>query len=260
MQTNNAHLWAQEEELHLGDVLILLRQKFWLLLLALVLGGLLSGGFTYFFIAPEYEATASLYIVSASSDSVVNLSDLQIGASLTADYEALVLSRPMLESVIENLNLEDVDQEDLKKMISVTNPADTRILNITAQSKDPRQAMEIANEMARLSVTWLPEIMESNTPNIAEEAVTPEKKSSPSIGKNALLGALAAVFLCCGVIAARHLMNDTIRCAEEMEKYFGIVPLAVVPEEEKANPDSGHNRRGRRLEFQEQWSKGGGRR
>ena len=92
----------------LYDLFYLFRQKLPGILVSMVLGGMLVGMFTFFFIAPKYEATSKLYIVSSSSDSVVNLTDLQIGTSLTADYEELVLSRPVLESVIENLGLDDV--------------------------------------------------------------------------------------------------------------------------------------------------------
>lgn len=92
-----------EMEIDLLELLHLLRQKIWIVLAALLAGGILAGAATYFLIKPTYEASALLYVVSASNDSVVNLSDLQIGTNLTADYEELLLSRPVMESVIHNL-------------------------------------------------------------------------------------------------------------------------------------------------------------
>ena len=218
-------------EINLYDLFYLFRQKLTGIVAATVLGGLLMGLFTFFFIAPKYEATAKLYIVSASNDSVVNLTDLQIGASLTADYEELVLSRPMLESVIHNLDLDVESVGELESMITISNPGDTRILNITATSEDPKEAEQIANEMARLAVDWLPAIMESNTPNIAEEAVVPEKKASPSYLLNTLIGAVAFMALYFGLEVLKFVHDDTVRSAEEFERYFGIVPLAAIPEE-----------------------------
>ena len=87
MNTSNETL--VNEEIDLLELFYLFRQKLLWILAALVIGGLGVGAFTYFFITPTYEATAKLYIVSASNDSVVNLSDLQIGTSLTADYQEL---------------------------------------------------------------------------------------------------------------------------------------------------------------------------
>ena len=232
-----------ELEIDLYDLFYLFQQKLIGIVASTVLGGLLVGLFTFFFIPPKYEATAKLYIVSASNDSVVNLTDLQIGASLTKDYEELVLSRPMLESVIANLQLDVEDIEELKGMIIISNPGDTRILNITATSEDPKQAEEIANEMARLAVDWLPAIMESNTPNIAEEAVVPEKKASPSYLLNTLIGAAAFMTLYFGVEVLRFIYDDTVRSAEEFERYFGIVPLAAIPEEAVPYKETGRKSR-----------------
>ncbi|MGK5436959.1 hypothetical protein ACSNNV_17015, partial [Faecalibacterium prausnitzii] len=46
-----------------------------------------------------YQASSSIYVVSASNNSIVNLTDLQIGSQLTADYQELMLSRPLRVSV-----------------------------------------------------------------------------------------------------------------------------------------------------------------
>ena len=141
MEHQNApHQW-NEETIDLSEIYFLFRQRIKWIVVALVAGAVAAAIITLFFITPLYRATASLYVVSASNDSVVDLSDLQIGASLTADYEILLLSRPMMESVIQNLALEDATVESLSKQITITNPSDTRILQITVEDKDPELAI-----------------------------------------------------------------------------------------------------------------------
>lgn len=61
-------------------------------------------------IAPTYTSVAKMYIVSASDDSVVDLTDLNIGKALTLDYEDLMLSYPVLDQVIEQLDLDKTHQ------------------------------------------------------------------------------------------------------------------------------------------------------
>lgn len=232
MNINDQYRDADEElVINLAELFYLFCDKFKMLLLMAVIGAVAVGAFTFFLIAPKYEATAQLYVVSASSDSVVNLSDLQIGTSLTADYKQLVLSRPMMESVIKNLSLQDVTVEQLRKMLEVNNPSGTRILEITATSTDPVQSRDIANEVAVLAVKWLPSVMESNEPNIAEEAIVPTVKSSPSYPLNALLGAVVLAVLYFAVCVVKYLYNDTITSSEQMERYFGAMPLAAIPED-----------------------------
>lgn len=201
----------------------------WQIILCLVLGAAVAFGVTKFLITPMYQATSSIYIVSASNNSVVNLTDLQIGAQLTADYQELLVSRPLLEDVIKNLDL-DLTSGALASMISITNTADTRILKITVTSPDPQESADIANELVNQACIYLPEIMETEEPNLVEEAIPPTAKSSPSYSKNIVLGGLAGAVLCCGVLVLRYLMNDTFMTPDDVERYLGIQPLATIPE------------------------------
>lgn len=221
-----------EDEVDLVELFYLLWGHILQIVVCLLLGGAATFIFTYFFITPQYKATAKIYVVSASSSSIVNLSDLQLGAQLTADYQELLLSRPLLEDVIESLSL-DVPPEHLEDFIdtiTIESPEDTRILSITVENPDPQLAADIANEIARQAVTFLPRIMESPTPNIYEDAVAPMQKSSPSYSRNTLIGALVVAVVYCGVLVMKFLMNDTFVTPDDISKYFGVQPLAVIPE------------------------------
>lgn len=230
MDPKEKNVAEEEVTIDLVEVFYLFRTKIvWILLIAII-GGLVAGVFTYFLITPQYQASSQLYIVSSSKDSVVNLSDLQIGTSLTADYQELVMIRPMLESVIQNLNL-DLTVKQLRNMISISNKSGTRILKITATTDDPQLSADIANEMAALAVKWLPEVMGASAPNIAEDAIVPPTRSSPSYSRNMIIGALLAALAYCIFLVIRLMMNDTIVTAEDMEKYFGAMPLTTIPEE-----------------------------
>ena len=120
-------------------------------------------------------------------------------------------------------------------MISVGNTSGTRILTVTATSSDPEEAAAIANELAAVAVVWLPEIMNSNAPSIYEDAIIPANPSSPSLSRNVMIGALLAAVLYCGIEVIRYLRNDTITSAEQMERLFGTMPLATIPEEKGVN-------------------------
>lgn len=227
---NQVNFFQQDEDvIDLTEIYFLFRQRIRQMIGAFLVGMILAGAGTKFLVTPLYQATASLYVVSAS-DSVVDLSDLQLGASLTSDYEILLTGRPMMESVIRNLSLQDTTVGALQELISITNPSDTRILQITVTDKSPEMAAKIANEIANLGVTWLPQVMGTEAPNIAEDAVAPVNPSSPNLVKNAAIGGMGALAIYCGIVLVKFLMNDTIRSSEEFERYFGIVPLAVIPE------------------------------
>lgn len=168
-----------EEEIDLVEVFYLLWGHILQIIACFLAGALLAFGFTYFFVTPMYQASASIYIVSASNNSIVNLTDLQIGSQLTADYQELMLSRPLLQDVIKNLDL-DTNYRSLAGQVSITNTNDTRILKVTVTDSDPERAADIANELIKQARIYLPEIMETETPNVVEDAVVPTRSPAPA--------------------------------------------------------------------------------
>ena len=222
----------QEAEIDLIDLAWALLDKIHYIVLCFLIGAVIMNAYSYFLVRPTYKSTAKMYVVSASKNSVVDLDALNIGTSLTADYEQLMLSYPVLEQVINKLNL-DMDSDTLAKMITLENPTDTRILNINVVSTDPKSARDIANTLMDVSVDYLPKTMSTNAPNVAQKAKLADHKDGPSYTKYTMIGALAGAFLYCMYLVVKYLMDETIHTADDMEKYFDIVPLAVIPDVEE---------------------------
>ena len=226
----------QEAEIDLIDLAWALLDKIHYIVLCFLIGAVIMNAYSYFLVRPTYKSTAKMNVVSASKNSVVDLDALNIGTSLTADYEQLMLSYPVLEQVINKLNL-DMDSDTLAKMITLENPTDTRILNINVVSTDPKSARDIANTLMDVSVDYLPKTMSTNAPNVAQKAKLADHKDGPSYTKYTMIGALAGAFLYCMYLVVKYLMDDTIHTADDMEKYFDIVPLAVIPDVSELAPE-----------------------
>lgn len=220
---------ADETEIDLLDLAYYFLDKLHYIVFFALLGAVLLNAYSFFAIPPTYESVAKMYVVSASDDSVVDLTDLNIGTSLTADYEELMLSYPVLDQVIDRLDLECTYTE-LAKMITIENPADTRILAVRVTTTSPELSRDIANTMTTVSVNYLPRTMGTEQPNIAQEARAALVKSAPSYIKYTIIGALLGILLCCAYFTVRYLLDDTIHTEEDMEKYFGLTPLATIPD------------------------------
>lgn len=244
-----------ETEIDLVEIFYLLWNHLWQIILCLILGAAVAFGVTFAFITPQYQATARIYIVSASNNSVVNLSDLQVGTSLTADYQDLLTSRPLLQDVINNLGL-TINYKELEKLITISNSTDTRILKIVVTSEDPQQSADIANELVRQASVYLPQIMETESPNLVEDAIVPDSKSSPSYSRNIMLGALLGAVLCCGVLLVRFMMDDTLVTPDDIAKCFGIQPLATIPQCDLENPRHGKKKKPKKKSKNERAGKG----
>ena len=179
---------------------------------------------------PVYTSSTMIYILNKTNN-ITSLSDLQLGTQLTKDYKVLVTSRPVLEQVTKNLGL-SMSYQQLNGKITVNNPADTRILTISARDTNPETARAIADEMASVSVARIAEIMDSVPPKIVEEGNLPTAPSSPNVRKNTVLGGLAGI-AAAGVIILLYLMNDSIRNAGDIERYLDLNTLGQIPEFEE---------------------------
>ena len=218
-----------EMEIDLLELLAYYRGRLIWIVLGFLAGALAAGLITFYLITPQYTATSKMYMVSSSSQSVVDLTDLNIGQSLSKDYVELLKTRPIIESVIEEQGL-DYNYTELLSMLSMSTVSDTRIIAIRATSKDPEEAMNIANALADKGVKELPKLMETPQPHIAEYAIIPINPSSPSLSRNVMIGALLGMIVILGILTIRFLMDDTFKYAEDIEREFGVMPLTVIPE------------------------------
>lgn len=225
-----------EIEIDLLEILLELKKRVLWILLAVVIGGAVFGLYKLILV-PKYSSTAMMYVLSKET-TLTSLADLQIGSQLTQDYKVMITSRPVLEKVITDLNLE-YSYEGLKKKLIIENPKDTRILQLSIEEADPNLAADIVNTVAKRSSEYIGEIMEMIPPKIVEEGIAAELPVTPNVLKNAVIGALLGAVLVCAAVTLQVVMNDTIKTEEDIEKYLKISTLAEVPEKRNTNGKGG---------------------
>ena len=222
-----------EDTIDIMELTRLLLKKCWLILLSAVFCGALALLVTITMINPQYQSNAMLYILSKTT-TVTSLADLQLGSELTADFEVIAKSKPVLDSAIEKLKTESdkkFTRDDLNQMLSVSNKSDTRILVISATSTDPTDASLVANAVAEATAEQMAYIMKSDEPTTVEKAEVESTPVSPSLKKNLLMGILAGMVLACGILVVGYLMNDTINTEDDIKRYLDAPTLIIIPAE-----------------------------
>lgn len=72
-------------------------------------------------------------------------------------------------------------------------------------------------------------IMKSDPPTTVENAEVAEEPISPSMLKNAVIGAFLGLLLVGLYLVIVFIKNDNIKTQEDVEKYLGLSTLAVIP-------------------------------
>lgn len=225
-------LQNDEMEIDLLELFYVLMKKLWIIILCGVVGAVVAFSGTKLLITPQYTASSMIYILSETT-SITSLADIQLGASLAEDFIVIGKSRPVIERVIRQLDLE-TNYEELASTISIVNKTDTHILTISVTNPDPELAADISNTLAENIKEQIADIMGTEEPNTVEEAVVPTKPSSPSTMKNTLMGGALGALLVSAVIILLHLLDDTIKNEEDVKKYLGLNTLAAIPLEKRS--------------------------
>ena len=227
LRNETTRLATEEVEVDLLEVFYRLVENWKSIILIAILGAVLAGLYSVILAKPVYEATSKIYVLS-SSDSAINMADLQIGAALTSDYTEVFDAWEVQEMVLQNLNL-DYTYSELASKIRINNPSNTRMLYITASAGTAQEAADLANEFASVAIRYIAETMDTEEPNLFSRALVPVDPVSPRKVRNVILGFLLGGVLMAGIVVVRFFLDDKIKSADDIRKYADMVTLAVVP-------------------------------
>jgi len=100
-------------------------------------------------------------------------------------------------------------------------------------ARDAQVASELYVMLAkRLEESKVAEVMTPTNVQIVDEPTFPEAPVAPRKGRTLLLAALLGIFVGCGTVIAKELMNRTIRTEEDVKNYLGLAVMGSIPDEE----------------------------
>jgi capsular polysaccharide biosynthesis protein len=183
---------------------------------------------SYYVLEPKYESTTQIYLLSKPDNpSEVTYSDLEISTQLIKDYMILITSRIVTEQVIKELKL-DMNHADLVKLIHIENPNDSRVLNITAEYKDPLIAKRIADTAREVTSNLITSVTGQKQVSRIIEANLPDQPAAPDVKRNTLLGGAFGAVISAFIILLLYVSDDTVKRPEDIEKYLGINVLSTI--------------------------------
>ncbi len=227
MEENKNKYRPDEIEIDLKELFGVILNKIWVIIIVGVLGMVVAGLYTTVCIAPQYTSSSMIFILTKTT-SITSMADIQLGRQLTQDYTVLITSRPVIEKVISNLKL-DMSYAQLCGKVSIQNQTDTRILTMTVTDPDPYTAKMIVDELTDIVVDRVAEIMDTDKPSIIENGNIAGAPSTPNMKKNCLMGGMLGAVLAGGIIVLLFLLDDSIKDADDIEKYLELNVLGTIP-------------------------------
>lgn len=214
-------------------VKVLWKRKFLIVLAALV-AGLAAFAYSSFVIKPQYTSTTRIYVVNRNQADKPGLTnqDLQAGAYLVKDYREIILSQDVLEKVVADQKL-TMDAKTLGRKVSVTVPADTRIVSISVRDGNPEEASRIANALREVAAQKIISVTRVSDVTTLEEARPATSPSSPNIRRNTMMATIAGVGFIVVIVLLVELLDDRVKRPEDIEEVMHLSLLGVIPNLEK---------------------------
>ncbi len=235
------HYDDDEIEIDLKELFFELMNNWGLIVVSTVLVAIIAFCISKFIMVPQYSSTAQMYVFTKST-SITSLADLQTSSNLTSDYKVVITGRPVLEQVIKNLGLEGENYASLGSKIEVTNPANSRILEITVTHPNAEVAKHIADEITKVSAAFISDKMDQDPPSVIQNGYVATSPVSPNIGMNTVLGAAIGAFLAMAIVIVSFLLNDTIMTADDIERKLHMHVLGSLPMEEEEYDGKPHKK------------------
>lgn len=219
------------KEIQFKDVLQLLKQKWWLILLLSAIGFGSSFLVTKYLLTPIYEAETVLFIGNENTglgNVDISLGTLNANSQLIVDYQQIALTRLVIDEVIKNTNL-DISYEDFQENMVIQTVSDSRLFTVGYKDPDPVVAQTISDELAKQLSLAVFEIVGVENIRILDQAQVPQTPVSPNVSSLSLLGALLGMILSIIVIAILQLIDDTVKSEADVESLLSSNVLGSIP-------------------------------
>ena len=222
---------AQEKEIDLRIIFDILKKN--IIPIILVAAVFAAGFFAYskFFIAKQYESTASLIVNNKSSErTTIQNAEITAAQSLAEVYSIIITSDEVLEPVIKDLGL-SMTPDTLKKKISVSTVDSTQVIKIAMRDTNPTLTKNVIEQIIKVAPPIIQKQVEAGSVKIIDEARLTANGApvSPNSMRNAIIGGLVGLVLILAFVFVRELSNNTFKTEEDISKSLSIPLLGIIP-------------------------------
>lgn len=237
----------------LSRIVVAIRRRWWILVLAIIIGGL-TGFVVTKVQTPEYEATTRLFVsTTGGTSSTESYSGEQFSQQRVASYAEMITSEQITQGVVNELGLQ-MSARDLSAHITATIVPRTVLLDVAARDSSPQRAADIANTLAAKFVQFLGPLetpvgqeQPRSTVVVVKTAEVPTSATSPRLGTNLFYGLLGGVAAGLMGILLTSLLITRVYSADELKRLTGTPVLGPVrspnrkPEERRDQLSTGYD-------------------
>ncbi|MGX0099784.1 protein tyrosine kinase modulator [Staphylococcus cohnii] len=216
-----------ESTFDLSKILGILRKNLKLLIILPFLGLVISIIISFFFLDAKYQASTQVLVNQKESDSQMMAQEVQSNIQLVNTYSEIVKSPRILDKVSKELDRK-YSSSELLGMLTVTNQAESQVLNIDVVSKNGNDSKKIANKIAEVFSDEVPDIMSVDNVSVLSTADDTVTQVAPKTMVNLVIGLLIGLVIALLIIFIIEMFDKRIKTEEDVEKELGVPVLGSI--------------------------------
>lgn len=219
----------EEQVISISEILESLKKRWKLIVIITLSVTLLSGIVSFFVLKPQYEASTKVFIgKEEGAEQGYNQSDVIMYQKLMKTYSEAIKTKDLVGRAIEEVDTK-LEVKEVLAGLTVTNVADTQILEIKFKGKNPEEAHDIVAAVTGEFINTSKTLVANGNVNIIEEVVVPEKPVSPNKTMNIAIAFILGLMVGVGVCFLLEFMDNTFKSKEQLEREFDIPVLGAIP-------------------------------
>ena len=216
-----------ESTVDLSKILQIIRKNIRLLIILPIICLLISAIVTFFFLDAKYQASTQVLVNQKESDSQMMAQEVQSNIQLVNTYSEIVKSPRIIDKVSKKLD-RAYSTSELSSMVSVSNQAESQLLNIAVDSKSRNDSEKIANTIAQVFSEEVPDIMNVDNVSILSEADNTAKQVAPKTLINLVIGLLIGLVLASLIIFIKEMLDKRIKSEADVTNELNIPVLGSI--------------------------------
>lgn len=226
-------------ELDLRQLLRIARRRGWIVIVAILICAM--AGYAYASRQPEVYSARAQIIMMSMPDTGSRYTGLLASQNLKPSYMLIVKSEPVMQAVIDDLDL-SYSVPALQGKISVTDVPNTQFLNVNVTDGDPQVAANIATSTVQEFVDYIAGQGDEGLgvpADVANTARVPGAPFEPRPMYTAQIGAIVGLLLGLVIVALLEYFYNAVTPEDDVQDLAGAPVLATVTQMQGVKPGGG---------------------
>ncbi len=201
-----------------------------------LIAAIVSTGVGYFWAkmhySPRYSSTATIILVGEyEGEFDINefANDYNVAFRIIEECVIMLNSRTVLNAVGEDIGITN-GYGNLKSAVTIENPEETRVINITATADSPERAKQIVDSVCKCGAKAVNDLFRYNQFRVFEEgSLNTWPVNGLSVMSYAKYGIVAAALVYI-IFFAMFLFDNYIHTEEDIENYLGVKIIGDIPD------------------------------